>query len=162
MLKNVTIFSSNLNRIFGLENVEIWFSLYWKSCRELNFLYKTLILNQLEFWAKSQSQNMKQVQKITHVQQSSISFQNSNRDQHQICSSLFKQVYLLPQLQKKSNNLALKLSHPFPYNERRPLPFSEPHSLWRAREKVENKSCCATIILTLVVVQYFFTFSLAF
>ena len=26
--KNVTIFSSNLNRIFGLENVEIWFSLF--------------------------------------------------------------------------------------------------------------------------------------
>ena len=26
--KNVAIFSSNLNRIFGLENVEIWFSLF--------------------------------------------------------------------------------------------------------------------------------------
>ena len=26
--KNVTIFSSNLNFIFGLENVEIWFSLF--------------------------------------------------------------------------------------------------------------------------------------
>ena len=28
--KNVTIFSSNLKRIFGLENVEIWFSLFLK------------------------------------------------------------------------------------------------------------------------------------
>ena len=28
MLKNVTIFSSNLNRIFGLKNIEIWFSLF--------------------------------------------------------------------------------------------------------------------------------------
>ena len=26
--KKVTIFSSNLNHIFGLENVEIWFSLF--------------------------------------------------------------------------------------------------------------------------------------
>ena len=26
--KNVTIFNSNLKRIFGLENVEIWFSLF--------------------------------------------------------------------------------------------------------------------------------------
>ena len=26
--KNVTIFSSNLNHIFGLENFEIWFSLF--------------------------------------------------------------------------------------------------------------------------------------
>ena len=36
--KNVIIFSSNLNLSFGLENVEIWFSLFQKSCRELNFL----------------------------------------------------------------------------------------------------------------------------
>ena len=28
MLKNVTIFNSNLNRIFDLENVEIWFPLF--------------------------------------------------------------------------------------------------------------------------------------
>ena len=28
--KNVTIFSSNLKRIFDLENVEIWFSLFLK------------------------------------------------------------------------------------------------------------------------------------
>ena len=26
--KDVTLFSSNLNRIFGLKNVEIWFSLF--------------------------------------------------------------------------------------------------------------------------------------
>ena len=29
--KNVTIFNSNLKRIFGLENVEIWFSLFLKN-----------------------------------------------------------------------------------------------------------------------------------
>ena len=28
--KNVTLFSSNLNRIFGQEKVEIWFSYFWK------------------------------------------------------------------------------------------------------------------------------------
>ena len=27
-LENVIIFSSNLNRIFGLENIEIWISLF--------------------------------------------------------------------------------------------------------------------------------------
>ena len=32
--KNVTTFSSNLKHIFGLENVEIWFSLFSKKiCR---------------------------------------------------------------------------------------------------------------------------------
>ena len=40
MPKKVTIFSSNLNHIFGLGNVEIWFLYYWKSCGELNFLKK--------------------------------------------------------------------------------------------------------------------------
>ena len=30
-LKNVTIFSSNLKHIFGVENVEIWFSLFLKT-----------------------------------------------------------------------------------------------------------------------------------
>ena len=29
-LKNVIIFTSNLKRIFDLENVEIWFSLFLK------------------------------------------------------------------------------------------------------------------------------------
>ena len=40
--KNVIIFSSNLNRIFGQKNVEIWISLFHKSCRELNFLSKKI------------------------------------------------------------------------------------------------------------------------
>ena len=31
--KKIIIFSSNLKCIFGLENVEIWFSLFLKSCR---------------------------------------------------------------------------------------------------------------------------------
>ena len=35
-----SIFSINLNCIFGLEKIEIWFSLFWKSCRKLNFFSK--------------------------------------------------------------------------------------------------------------------------
>ena len=58
--KNVIIFSSNLNRIFGQKNVEIWISL---------FLYqKTSIPNWLKFWAASFGQNTKQVQKTTQIQ----------------------------------------------------------------------------------------------
>ena len=87
--KNVTIFSSKLNRIFGLENVEIWF-------RKLEPKYET-----------GAKDNTSSASSLT-------SFQNSNGDQHQICSSLSKQVYLLPQLQKKANNLTIKLIHPFP------------------------------------------------
>ena len=49
--KNVTIFSSKLNCIFGLKNVKIWFYLFlWKLQKNWICFLKTLILNQLEFW----------------------------------------------------------------------------------------------------------------
>ena len=162
-LKNVTIFSNNLNLIFGLENVEIWFFLYFqKSCRELNFLLKDTNTESIGILNRNlQPIHQTGAEDNTSSASSSISFQNLNGDQHQIHSSLSKQVYLPPQLQKKTNNLALKLSHLFPYKQRRPLPFLAPHSLQRASEKRKKKSCCATIILTLVVVQHFLAFSLA-
>ena len=38
--KNVTIFSSNLNRIFGLEKVEIWFSVFLEKLYRIEFPFK--------------------------------------------------------------------------------------------------------------------------
>ena len=80
------------------------------------------------------------MQKITQIQHHlQLSFKLSNGDQHQIHSSLSKQIYLLLQFQKKANNFVLNLSHPFFYKQRRPLQFSAPHSHWRANEKVGKK-----------------------
>ena len=41
------------------KKLKFGFLYFNKSCRELNFLYKKLILNQLEFWKKGYGQNMK-------------------------------------------------------------------------------------------------------
>ena len=73
------------------------FLYFLKSCIELNFLSKTPITNQLEFKEKSYSQNTKQVQKKTQIQNHlQFSFKISNGDQHQICSSLSNR--LIPSL----------------------------------------------------------------
>ena len=69
---------------------------------------KTSIPNQLEFWAKIYSQNMKQVQKITQIQhQLQFSFKISNSDQHQIYSSLSNR--LIPSLSFRRKLLKHKL-----------------------------------------------------
>ena len=160
--KNVIVFCSNLNCILAQKTLKFGFFYFWKSCIELNFHSKNTNLKSIGILNRKLEPKYETcAEDNTCSVSSSTSFQNSNGDQHQICSCLFKQVYLLPQFQKKANNLALKLSHPFPYKKRRPLPFSEPHSLQRVREKVGNKSCCATIVLTLVIVQYFIAFSLS-
>ena len=58
---------------------------------------KTLIPNQLKFWAESYGQYTKQVQKITQIQHHlQFAFKISNGDQHQICSSLSNR--LIPSL----------------------------------------------------------------
>ena len=38
--KKVTIFSNNLNCIFGLENIEIWFSLFLEKLYRIEFHFK--------------------------------------------------------------------------------------------------------------------------
>ena len=38
--ENVIIFSSNLNRIFGLEKVQIWFSLFLGKLYRIEFPFK--------------------------------------------------------------------------------------------------------------------------
>ena len=53
--KNIIILSSNLNCTFGLEKVEIWFSLFLEKLYRIEFPLdkKKPILNQLEFCTES-------------------------------------------------------------------------------------------------------------
>ena len=95
--KSVTIFSSNLKCIFGLENVEILFSLFLKKLQIIEFPFKkTSILNQLEFLSRKLEPKYE-----ASAASSSTSFQNSNGDQHQIHSSSFKQVISSLSFRKK-------------------------------------------------------------
>ena len=74
----------NLDFFISIKVIENWISLKKKS-----------ILNQLEFWAASYGQNMKQMQKITQTQHYlQFSLKISNGDQHQICSSLSNRLIL--------------------------------------------------------------------
>ena len=89
--KNVTIFSSNLNLMFGLENVEYGFLYLWKSCKELNFLSKNTNPKSIGILSRKLEPKYEiGVEDNTSSTSSSTSFQNSNGDQHQICSSLIK------------------------------------------------------------------------
>ena len=82
-----------MNCTFGLEKVEIWFSLFLEKLYRIEFSLdkkKTnlesigILHRKLEPKYKTGSEDN------TSSASSSTSFQNSNRDQHQICSSLFK------------------------------------------------------------------------
>ena len=86
--KNVIIFSSNLKRIFGWENIEIWFSLFLEKLQIIEFHFKKK--THLESIGIL-SGNLEPKYEACATS-SSTSFQNSNGDQHQIRSSSFKQV----------------------------------------------------------------------
>ena len=98
MLKKTLLFSATAWIAFlARKMLKFDFLYFLKSCIELNFLSKTPITNQLEFKEKSYSQNTKQVQKKTQIQNHlQFSFNISNGDQHQICSSLSNR--LIPSL----------------------------------------------------------------
>ena len=97
MLKKTLLFSATAWIAFlARKMLKFDFIYFLKSCIELNFLSKTPITNQLEFKEKSYSQNTKQVQKKTQIQNHQFSFNISNGDQHQICSSLSNR--LIPSL----------------------------------------------------------------
>ena len=131
MPKNTLLFSTATGIAFlACKTLKFGFLFFCKRCIELNFLSKNNNLESIGILSRKLEPKYETgAEDNTSSTSSSISFQNSNRNLHQIRSSLFKQVYLLPQLQKKANNLVLKLSPPFPCKERRPLPFFAPHSL---------------------------------
>ena len=69
----------------------------WKNCRELNFLSKSTNLESIAILnRKLKPKYETSAEDNTSSASSSTSFQNSNEDQHQIRSSSFKQIYLLP------------------------------------------------------------------
>ena len=98
MLKKLHYLQQQLELHFlAWKTLKFGFLYFCKSCRELNFLTKKSIPNQLEFWAASYGQNTKQVLKITQIQHYlQFSLKISNGDQHQICSSLSNR--LIPSL----------------------------------------------------------------
>ena len=112
MLKKMLLFSAATWIAFFAEKILKFNFLYsWKSCRELNFLSKKKkkILNQLEFWVESYSQNTKEVRKITQIQHHlQFSFKISNGVQHQICTSLSNR--LIPTLSFRRKLLKNKLN----------------------------------------------------
>ena len=85
--KKVTIFSSNLKRIFGLENIEIWFSLFLKKLYIIEFPFKNTNLESIGILSRKLKPKYE-----AGAASSSNSFQNSNGYQRQIRSSSFKQV----------------------------------------------------------------------
>ena len=85
--KNVTIFSSNLKRIFDLEKVEILFFLFLKTLQMIEFPFKNTNFESIGILNRKLEPKYQ-----VGAASSSTSFQNSNGDQHQICSNLFKQV----------------------------------------------------------------------
>ena len=69
----------------------------WKNCRELNFISKNTNLESIAILnRKLKLKYETSAEDNTSSASSSTSFQNSNEDQHQIRSSSFKQIYLLP------------------------------------------------------------------
>ena len=91
--KNIIILSSNLNCTFGLEKVEIWFSLFLEKLYRIEFPLdkKKTNLESIEILHRKLEPKYKTgSEDNTSSTSSSTSFQNSNRDQHQIRSSLFK------------------------------------------------------------------------
>ena len=110
MLKKTLLFSAATWIAFFVgKMLKFNFLYFWKSCRELNFLSKTKIPNQLEFWAESYSQNTKEVRKITQIQHHlQFSFKISNGVQHQIRTSLSNR--LIPTLSFRRKLLKNKLN----------------------------------------------------
>ena len=53
MLKNITIFSSDSNCIFGLENVEIWFSLFLEKLKRIEFSLKNTNTYSIEIFSRN-------------------------------------------------------------------------------------------------------------
>ena len=112
--KTLLFSAETRNAFLAWKMLKFGFLYFWKSCREFNVLSKNTNLKSIGILNKKLKPKFKQVQKKTQVQHHlQLPFKI------QICSRLFKQIYLLPQFQKKANNLALILSHPFPYKERR-------------------------------------------
>ena len=130
--KNVTIFSSNLKRIFGLENIEICFSLFLKKLQIIEFPFKNTNLESIGILSRKLEPKYK-----VGAASSSNSFQNSNGDQRQIRSSSFKQV--ISSLSFRRKLITLKLSRHFPYKQRRPLPFSRPLIPSRELERKQKR-----------------------
>ena len=116
MLKKTLLFSTATGIAFlACKTLKFGFLFFCKHCIELNFLSKNNNLESIGILSRKLEPKYETGAKDNTSSASSLtSFQNSNGDQHQICSSLSKQVYLLPQLQKKANNLTIKLIHPFP------------------------------------------------
>ena len=93
--KNIIILCSTLNCTFGLEKVEIWFSLFLEKLYRIEFSLdkkkkKTNIESIGILHRKLEPKYEIGSKDNTSSASSSTSFQNSNRDQHQIRSSLFK------------------------------------------------------------------------
>ena len=82
-----------MNCTFGLEKVEIWFSLFLEKLYRIEFSLdkkKTNLESIGILHRKLEPKYETGLKDNTSSASSSTSFQNSNRDQHQIHSSLFK------------------------------------------------------------------------
>ena len=92
MPKNTLLFSTATGIAFlAWKMLNFGFLYFWKSCRELNFLSKNINLESIRILSRKLEPKYETgAEDNTSLASSSTSFQNSNRDQHQIRSSLFK------------------------------------------------------------------------
>ena len=95
--KTLLFSAANWIAFLAWKMLKFGFLYFWKSCRELNFLSKNTNSESIGILSRKLEPKYETGAKDNTSSASSLtSFQNSNGDQHQICSSLSKQVYLLP------------------------------------------------------------------
>ena len=103
MPKNTLLFSTATGITFlACKTLKFGFLFFCKRCIELNFLSKNNNLESIGILSRKLEPKYETgAEDNTSSTLSSTSFQNSERDQHQIYSSLFKQVYLSLSFRRK-------------------------------------------------------------
>ena len=90
--KKTLLFSAATRIVFlAWKTLKFGFLYFWKSCIEFNLISKNTNLESIGILTRKLEPKYETgAEDNTCLASSSTSFQNSNRDQHQICSSLFK------------------------------------------------------------------------